>query len=69
MPRELINGLVIVFMASSVIISNILRSTRSDNPQLPIKNVSSNADVTGERDNPPAPSPESKESNSEPAEV
>jgi hypothetical protein len=73
MLREIITGLVVVFMASSVIISNILRSTRSDKPQLPAKNVNRDANIPGERDNPPAPSPalepESKEPNSRPKEV
>ena len=40
MLRELLTGLAVVFMASSVIISNIFRSTRSDKPQLPAKNIS-----------------------------
>jgi hypothetical protein len=69
MLRELKTGLVIVFLASSVIISNILRSTRSDKSQLLAKNVSANTNVTGERDNPPTPPPESKESNFKPTEV
>jgi hypothetical protein len=35
MLRELVTGLVIVFMAGSVILSNIFRSTRAAKPQLP----------------------------------
>jgi hypothetical protein len=52
MLRELIKGLVVVFMASSVIISNIFRSTRSDKPQLPAKNISGSASMTVKRDIP-----------------
>ena len=51
MFRELIIGLAIVFMAGSVIIGNIFRSTKSDKPQLPAKNVTgSNVCLTDERD-------------------
>jgi hypothetical protein len=58
MLRELLTGLAVVFMASSVIISNIFRSTRSDKPQLPVKNASDSASTTAGRDV-PAPEPES----------
>jgi hypothetical protein len=56
MLRELLTGLVVVFMASSVIISGIFRGTRSDKRQLPIKNGTG---TTSERDI-PAPEYESK---------
>ena len=46
MLRELLMGLAAVFMASSVIISNIFRSTRSDKLQLPAKNISSHTSIT-----------------------
>lgn len=74
MLRELIKGLVVVFMASSVIINNILRNTRSDKPQLPAKNVSSDGDIIDERYNPPPPpslasEPETNESNFKPTEL
>jgi hypothetical protein len=65
MLRELITGLAVVFMASSVIISNIFRSTRSDKPQLPAKNVSGSTSTTTGLDV-PAPEPESNEPNSKP---
>jgi hypothetical protein len=65
MLRELLTGLVIVFMASSVIISNIFRSTRSDKRQLPAKNVNGNASITDKRDI-PAPEYESNEPDSKP---
>jgi hypothetical protein len=65
MLRELLTGLAVVFMASSVIISNILRSTRSDKPQLPAKNVSGSTGITDKRD---IPEPE-PESDSEPTDV
>jgi hypothetical protein len=68
MLRELLTGLVVVFMASSVIIGNIFRSTRSDKPQLPAKNVTGNASITDERDL-SAQEPGSNESNSKPADV
>ena len=68
MFRELIKGLTVVFMASSVIISNIFRSTRSDKPQLLAKNVSDNASITDERDS-TTPESESNESNSKPTDV
>ena len=58
-------GLVVVFMASSVIISNIFRSTISDRPQLPAKNDSNNASITDEQDV-PAPELESNGSDSKP---
>lgn len=58
MLRELLMGLTVVFMASSVIISNIFRSTRSDKRQLPAKNISNNACTTTGLDV-PAPEPES----------
>jgi hypothetical protein len=47
MLRELLTGLVVVFMASSVIISSIFRGTRSDKRQLPVKNSTG---TTSERD-------------------
>ena len=65
MLRELLTGLAVVFMASSVIISNIFRSTKSDKPQLPVKNVSNSASITDKRDI-PEPQPES---NSKPTDV
>ena len=68
MLRELLTGLVVVYMASSVIISNIFRSTRSDKPQLPIKNVNGSAIKTDERDI-PAPEFESSESDSKPTDI
>ncbi|HZA69086.1 MAG TPA: hypothetical protein VE548_05245 [Nitrososphaeraceae archaeon] len=68
MLRELIMGLVVVFMASSVIINSIFRSTRSDKPRLPPKNVSSNASVTDKQYN-KTPGSESKGSNSKPIDV
>jgi hypothetical protein len=46
MLRELLTGLAVVFMATSVIISNIFRSTRSDKLQLPAKNISSSTSTT-----------------------
>ena len=46
MLRELLRGLALVFMADSVIISNIFRSTRSDKPRLPAKNVNSSTSTT-----------------------
>jgi hypothetical protein len=68
MFRELIKGLAVVFMASSVIINNIFRSMRSDKLQLPAKNVSGSASITDERDI-PTPEPGSDESNSKPTDV
>lgn len=65
MLRELLTGLAVVFMASSVIISNIFRSTRSDKPQLPGKNISSSTSTTARLDV-PVPEPES---NSKPTDV
>ena len=65
MLRELLTGLAVVFMASSVIISNIFRSTRSDKPQLPAKNISSSTSTTA---GPDVPSPE-PESDSTPTDV
>ena len=64
MFRELLTGLAVVFMAGSVIISNIFRSTRSNRPQLPAKNVTNNA-ITDEQDI-PAPELESNGSDSKP---
>lgn len=58
-------GLAVVFMASSVLVSNIFRSTRSDRPQLPAKNVSNNASITDI----PALEPESNESDSKPIDI
>ena len=57
-----------MFMASSVIISNIFRSTRSYKRQLPAKNVNGNASVTDERDI-SAPEPGFDEFNSKPADI
>ena len=68
MFRELLTGLAVVFMASSVIISNIFRSTRSDRPQLPAKNVSNNASITDEQ-NVSASKLESTGSDSKPTEL
>jgi hypothetical protein len=68
MLRELLTGLAVVFMASSVIISNIFRSTRSDKPQLPAKNVNSSASMTGNQDI-PAHEFESHESDSKPTDI
>lgn len=65
MLRELLKGLAVVLMASSVIISNIFRSTRSDKPQLPAKNISSSTSTTA---GPDVPSPE-PESDSAPTDV
>ena len=58
MLRELLKGLAVVLMASSVIISNIFRSTRSDKLQLPAKNISSSTSTTAGPDV-PSPEPES----------
>lgn len=65
MLRELLKGLTVVLMASSVIVSNILRSTRSDKPQLPAKNISSSTSTTA---GPDVPSRE-PESDSTPTDV
>ena len=65
MLRELLTGLAIVFMASSVIISNIFRSMRSDKLKLPVKNIGSSISTTAGLDV-PAPEPES---NSKPTDV
>ena len=65
MLRELLKGLTVVFMASSVIVSNIFRSTRSDKPQLPAKNISGSASTTAKPD---VPSRE-PESDSKPTDV
>ena len=65
MLRELLTGLAVVFMASSVIISNIFRSTRSDKRQLPVKNIKGSASIADKRD---IPTPE-PESDSEPTDV
>lgn len=65
MLRELLKGLTVVLMASSVIVSNIFRSTRSDKPQLPAKNISSS---TGTTAGPDVPSRE-PESDSTPTDV
>ena len=54
-----------MFMASSVIISNIFRSMRSDKLQLPVKNIGSSISTTAGLDV-PAPEPES---NSKPTDV
>ena len=66
MLRELLTGLGVVLMASSIIISSIFRGTRSDKCQLPVKNVNGNASITDERDNPALGS---DESNSKPTDV
>ena len=50
MLRELLTGLVVVFMASSVIISSVFRSTRSDKHQLPVKNINGSASITDKRE-------------------
>ena len=65
MFRELLTGLAVVFMASSVIISNIFRSMRSDKLQLPVANIGSSISTTAGLDV-PAPEPES---NSKPTDV
>ncbi len=65
MFRELLTGLAVVFMASSVIISNIFRSMRSDKLQLPVKNIGSSISTTAGLDV-SAPEPES---NSKPTDV
>ena len=64
MLRELLRGLALVFMASSVIISNIFRGTKSDKPQLPAKNLSSSTRTTAGLDI-PALEPESNDSDSQ----
>lgn len=61
-------GLAVVFMASSVIISSIFRSTRSDKRRLPVRIVNGNASITDKRDI-PAPEFESNESNSKPTDI
>ena len=61
MLRELLTGLAVVFMASSVIIGNIFRSTRSDKRQLPVKDINSSASITDKRDI-STPEPESNDS-------
>jgi hypothetical protein len=53
MLRELLTGLAVVIMASSVIISSTFRSMRSDKLQLPVKNVNGSASITDKRDIPP----------------
>jgi hypothetical protein len=68
MLRELLTGLAVVFMASSVIISSIFRGTRSDKPQLPAKNVSGNESITDKRDN-PVSEYESNASDSKPTDI
>jgi hypothetical protein len=68
MLRELLTGLVVVFMASSVIISSIFRGTRPDKRQLPAKNVNGNASITDKQDIPP-PESESNESGSKPTDI
>jgi lactate dehydrogenase-like 2-hydroxyacid dehydrogenase len=65
MLRELLRGLALVFMASSVIISNIFRSTRSDKRQLLGKNINSSTRTTTGLDV-PALEPESNDSDSQP---
>ena len=61
MLRELLTGLAVVFMASSVIIDNIFRSTRSDKRQLPVKDINGSASITDKRDI-STPEPESNDS-------
>jgi hypothetical protein len=46
MLRELLTGLAVVFMASSVIISSIFRSSKYEKRQLPAKNVSDDTSTT-----------------------
>jgi hypothetical protein len=60
--RELLTGLAVVFMASSVIISNIFRSSKYEKRQLPAKNVSEDTSTTA---GPDVPAPESKPSDSD----
>ena len=68
MLRELLTGLVVVFMASSVIISSVFRCTRSDKRQLPVKNVNGSASITDKRDI-PAPELGPSKSKSKPTDV
>ena len=68
MLRELLTGLVVVFMASSVIISSVFRSTRSDKHQLPVKNINGSASITDKREI-RVQKPGSDESNSKPKDV
>jgi hypothetical protein len=58
MLRELLTGLAVVFMASSVIISSIFRSSKYDKRQLPVKNIiiNNNNSTTAE----PVPAPEAE---------
>ena len=65
MLRELLTGLAVVFMASSVIISTIFRSSKYEKRQLPVKNINGNASGTNERNRPPSEL-ESNESDSKP---
>jgi hypothetical protein len=64
MLRELLRGLALVFMASSVIISNIFQSTKSDKPRLPAKNLGSSTRTTVGLDI-PALEPESNDPDSQ----
>jgi hypothetical protein len=59
MFRELVTGLVIVFMAGSVILSNIFQSTRAAKPQLPA-DIGGTLSKTEKQDNSPAREPGSK---------
>jgi hypothetical protein len=59
MFRELVIGLVVVFMAGSVILSNTFRSTRAAKPQLPA-DIGDTVSTTEKLDNPPAREPGSK---------
>ena len=68
MLRELLTGLVVVFMASSVIISSVFRSTRSDKHQLPVKNINGSASITDKREIKDT-KPGFDESNSKPKDV
>jgi hypothetical protein len=52
MFRELVTGLVIVFMAGSVILSSIFRSTRAAKPQL-AADIGNTVSTTEKQDNPP----------------
>ena len=62
MLRELLTGLAVIFMASSVIISSIFRSSKYEKRQLPAKNASDDTSTTG---GPDVPASESKSSRSD----
>jgi hypothetical protein len=56
MFRELVTGLAIVFMAGSVVLSSIFRSTRAGKSQLPA-DIGGTASITEKQDNSSVPTP------------